>query len=227
MICNGKLELYYLDDRDYVNGLTLFEESMRSICGFLNVNPLPPLVVQQFKMMKFIRTHAHLELYHLNDIAQRSRLRYASALLDLAIDEVEYRALLFPEDAKTGPVTVQSYDRSGYVKEAEHHNDGTSRAIIHNVRNSYELLRGVIEVNQRFTVKHAPRMGIPASRFWGYMTGYRFTDPQSIPKEIEVDFHLKQVMPQKDSSMIVRAVDMPTLADMTEFELCFFGPKDQ
>jgi hypothetical protein len=154
---------------------------------------------------------------------QRDRLKHASALIDLTIQDESYRALLFAASKESNIKSISSYDRSNYVKKDSHYNDGRSDAIIHNITDSYDLLRGIIEVNQRFTVYHAPKMGAIESRYWAYMTGYHMKDPKDLPAEIKVDFFLKQIIPIEGRTMIVRGVSLPLFGEGADIDLCFFS----
>ncbi len=223
MISETELKLYYLGDRDYVNGLTLFEESLRYFFSYMKIDDLSKAVVRLFKVTKFIRTHVHLEIGHRNDREQRLKIKDSSGQIDLAIGHEEYRLLLFSTASESKPVTDPEYNRGVYVKKDIHYADGRTEAVFHNVRDSYELLRGVIEVNQRFTVSYAPQMGLQKSRYWGYMTNYKLVDPSQLTEEVKAVFTLKQTVQQQLRTLIIRGVSIPILAADNETDLCFFN----
>lgn len=226
MLFQRPISLYSLGARDYVNGLTLFEETIKEFLAHVKTLPRADLKIDLFKVTSFVRDSTQMLVSHLNDAALREHMPRASVRFDLELAGNPYRILLVPED-REGPLPNRpDYDRQVYVRQDEHRTDGTSSAVLQNIHDCYDLLRGIVEVNQRYTVLHAPHRGLPASRYWAYMTNYLCRLDASFPDAIEAEFSLKKSFQIRGRTLIVRAVRVPSHDSDIDMELCFFDDRN-
>ncbi len=223
MLTQTVLKLFYLGDRDYVNGLTLVEESLKYFFSYMKIDDLSNVVLRMYKVMKFIRTDARLEISYQSDKEQRLKIRDSAGQIEIEVGDDSYRLLLFSMNFESKPIIKPEYDRAVYVKTDNHNVDGSTEAVLQNIKNSYDLLRGIVEVNQRFSVLHTPRMDLPKCKYWAYMTNYKLLNPAQLSKEIEISFTLGTVVRQPDRTLIIRNVLVPILERENEIILCFFN----
>jgi len=216
------MDLFYLGERDYVNGLTLFEEMLKSFIKCFSRKVKLPFLVTNFKVNKFVRHNAELVYYQSGDIQFYSRLKKASARIDVETTEDSYILLLFENNDFPVKRWLSDYDRSVYIKKAFTDNVGNTTVSLINLNDTYGLLRGIIEANHRYVTEEARKVGGEKSVSFAYLTNFKCLDKIGISQVNDVNFKVTSDFVVYDRRFIIRSFHIEGLGDDLDSELCFF-----
>jgi len=149
------LHLYFLGTRDYVNGVTIFEEM---VSAFLSEAPMAgtPKRLKMLRLNHFTRSHARL-------IVEEAKVKTApecAAVCDIATSDRDVRLLLVPHLDQ--PVTERrdDYDRSLHIGVDEGLDEQTRRVLLRAEQGTvgmFQRIRGLVEVTYRAELKECKR----------------------------------------------------------------------
>jgi hypothetical protein len=215
------INLYFLGNRDYVNGLSIFEEMLKSYLLSCGADVSHISKIKTFKINKFIRNNSWIELYKPAEIRKNPKIRKASARLDLLTDRGEVSILLFE---KNDPVKtrLKEYDRGQYLAKLSHFPDDSSIAEIINFTDIFELMRGIIEANFRFVNEKAAQMEKTGSASWVYLSNFDFFEMANAPSKLTACFRLDSTYEAYQKFFIIRSLQIEKFQENIISEICFF-----
>lgn len=219
---NYDLALYFLGKRDYVNGLTLFEEMLKPILADFRSIVSHPTYIKLFKVNNFIRTHAWVEVYRTRDIKYQPKLKMASARIDFLSDKDDYTLLLFEKSDKRVTKRVEDYDRGVYVAEYKTLGDKSTVAKLAHLKNTFDLVRGIVEVNHRYVTKESGKMDIYGGAFFAYLTCFPFLSESTVSGVDMIHFDFKNIVYAHERRFLTRTVRIEGVKNVHDTEICFF-----
>ncbi len=219
------LKLYFLGPRDYVNGLTMFEEMVKAFLSYPSPRVVRPTLIRQFRFNRFLRAHARMEILATppGHPPQQPVLKGENARVDLMTPGAEFTLLLLEKPEEPVAASMPEYDRGVYISRQEGLPDGTTRAQMANVDDPFELLRGIIEVMQRITNKELQALTGRPKSYWGYIKGYPFLPDEEAAGVRSVLFEKSSIIKGRDRMFAVRQVRLEDLEGSAPAEICYFG----
>jgi hypothetical protein len=215
------LSLYFLGRRDYVNGVTLFEEMLKAFSAYSHTEVTRPYHIKLCKINKFVRDNAWMEISRSEDAPPTPRLKGASVRIDLLTASGPFTLLLFTKHGQTVTHHGDDYDRGGYVAEDRSFDDGSTVAKLRNLQDVYDLMRGITEVNYRFVTAEAKKLDIQQGASWAYLADFPFFIDPDISSISTVRFNSKSILSAYGKRFTIRTfhIDGKGGADS---EICFF-----
>jgi len=215
------INFYFLGSRNYVNGLSIFEEILKTYLKTRGADLSFISKLKIFKINQFIRNNAWIEIYRPAEIRNNPKITKASARLDLLTDDGEVSILLFE---KIDPVVrrIDDYDRGQYLTKLSHFPDASSTVEIVNFDDIYGLMRGVIEANYRFVTEKTAQAGKAGSASWAYLTNFDFFEMADTTSKLRTSFTLDSTYKAYQKLFFIRTVRIETPQKDVISELCFF-----
>lgn len=218
------LGLYYLGGRDYVNGLTVFERMMQVFMASSFGQGAMPVHVELFKLNHFVRNHCHMEVMPAGTKGIGPKFRDAAARIDVSSEAGAHVLLLFQENGRPVTERKEDCDRTRYIRNVTQSGEGEAVASFQHVSDAFDLLRGIVEVNQQLTKAEAKRLGFDGSPSWAYMTHYFLQDMTSPSESIEASFSSQGVVISRGNIYTTRTVRLNGVLNQLPMALCFFFP---
>jgi len=215
------IPFYYLGSRDYVNGLTIFEESLQA---FLSVDGRASRSIRRisrFNVHKFIRNSCRLKIIKNDSVV--AQVREAAARIEVVMDDdTNWKLLLF--ERKNDPVVerVADYDRSIYIESECHTSAQETTVMLDNIRDFFSLVRGIVEANYRYCVNVAARANVHQGVSWAYLTNFRRPKDLDVSSHPDITFREKSTVRAYDKVFIIRNFSINKLSENDESEICFF-----
>ncbi|MGD8447464.1 MAG: hypothetical protein PVI94_28440 [Desulfobacterales bacterium] len=215
------IPFYYLGSRDYVNGLTIFEESLQTFLSIDGRASRSIRRISRFNVQKFIRNNCRLKIIKNDSVS--AQVRKAAARIEVVTyDNTNWKLLLF--ERKNDPVVkrVADYDRSIYIESECQTSASETSVTLDNIEDFFSLVRGIVEANYRYCVNVAVRADVHQGVSWAYLTNF------NQPKDIDVSSHPvitfgeKSIVRAYDKVFIIRNFSVNKLSGNDESEICFF-----
>lgn len=222
MVGSLDLDLYYLGNRDYVNGLTLFEEMLKGYSKFPHPDIAAPSMIKLFQVNRFIRNDVSIEIYKSKDIKKHPILKAASARIDLRTLLSDFSILLFEKPGQSVTKQISDYDRGIYIEEAEHSKNGGSFAKLANIKNVFDLMRAIVEVNYRFVKEDSKNTGKNDTPSWAYSSNFLFYDKLEVSRISTVHYKLKNIYEAYGKRFYIRTVHIEGRKGDIISDICFF-----
>jgi len=217
------IPLFYLGKRDYVNGLTIFEEMLKSYQKIDKVSNENGFItsIKSFKINRFIRSNCFLEIK--GDNASNIISRDVAAQMHILTGESGGKKLLLFEQ-KRQPVVEkkEDYDRSIYIEDEYKIEDGIYLTILNNISDTFSLVRGVVEANYRYCMAEVIRTGASGRPSWAYLTNFKWPDNSDFSLYKEVKFKDKSTVHHNGKCHLIRRCSVKGLNENFETEICFF-----
>ena len=219
------LKLYFLGRRDYVNGLTMFEEMVKAFESYPSSRVVRPILIRQFRFNRFVRSHARMEILAMppGQPAERPVLKGENARVDLMAPGADFTLLLLEKPEEPVATSLPEYDRGVYIAEQENRPDGTVSAEMANVHDAFELLRGIVEVMQRITDQELQALTGRPKSYWGYIKGYPFLLDERAAGVHSVLFEKSSIIRGRDRMFAVRQVRLEGPEGNAPAEICYFS----
>lgn len=215
------LDLFYLGERDYVNGLTLLEEML---AAYARLSGKRPDFIKKFQVNKWVRTDAEMQAHDSETVRRNPRLREAAVRIDLTAGGPPVTLLLFGIDDKPVDARIEEYDRAAYVAEAKDTAGGGTAARLANIGGMVDLMRGVVEVNHQYVTRTSAEIGINKGISWAYLTNFPYLGDGEARAVLEVAFDPPTVFNARGHRYTVRRVKLPGRTTSPDAEMCFFTP---
>jgi hypothetical protein len=217
-----KLSLYYLGQRNYVNGLTLLEEMLTSFCQLTGQKVTKIEKIDYFKVNKFVRNNCLFTTKSENRFST-DELKSSAAMLNLSSGGRKHICLLHQIDGSSVVKHLPDYDRGHYVGKILDGKFDKQKVFLREVSTVTDLLRGIIEANHRFCLNEAKKAGLEQRASWAYLKNLGLPDIKQY-ENCWVEFELKSVVDIYEKVFIIRQIKLRDLEDISA-ELCFFLDK--
>ena len=216
------INFYFLGTRDYVNGLSIFEEMLKTYLQTCSKDVSHIAKIKTFKINKFITNNSWIEFYNSAGIERNPKIKRASARIDLLTENGRISILLFE---KNDPVKtrLKEYDRGQYLTNVSHYPDDSTLAEISNCNDIFEVTRGIVEANFRFVNQKARTLGKQVRSSWAYLTDFdisRFKNFNS--HKITARFELNRHYAAYDKFFVIRTLQIRNFQKEAFSEICFF-----
>ena len=198
------IAFYYLGSRDYVNGLTIFEESLHTFLSIDGRASRSIRRISRFNVQKFIRNNCRLKIIK-NDSVSAQVLKAAARI---EVDPVVKR--------------VVDYDRSIYIENDCQTSAGETSVTLDNIEGFFSLVRGIVEANYRYCVNVAARADVHQGVSWAYLTNFNLPKDLDVSSHPNITFREKSIVRAYDKVFIIRNFSVNKLSDNDESEICFF-----
>jgi hypothetical protein len=222
MIGSKDINFYFLGNRNYVNGLSIFEEILKTYLNDFGSGLSPLSKIKTFKINKFVRNNSWIEVYNSEDVRNNPKIRKASARIDFLTFEDQISILLFEKKGEPVKSRLKEYDRGQYLAKLTHFKDDSSVAEIVNFNDSFDFMRGIVEANFRFVNKKAAQLGKQAKSSWAYLINFDFFDMTTIPSKLTVHFKFDNSYEAYERYFIIRKLRIEKLQNDSITEMCFF-----
>jgi hypothetical protein len=213
------LDLFYLGRRDYVNGLTLFEEMLKA---FMQSTGSRPEHVHRFQIQKWVRTDAVLECHRTPELRGDRRAREASVRLDLRAGNDQFSLLLFPQPNSPIDSRLDEYDRKAYIESIREKSTGVTDTRLAKVQNMFDLVRGIVEANYQYVLREAATMGIERGVSWAYLNDFPFLTDEQARKSLNLRFDEPKIFDAGGNRYYVRSLSFLALDRCGPAEICYF-----
>jgi len=213
--------LYFLGDRTYVNGLTLFEEMLKTgIRGFLKEKG-HIVRIRAFRVNRFVHSNGIIEIAETKSMP--SGRSPSAALMEIETGGGEIWQMAFQEE-KGGnpPERREDYDRGLYIRRETVEEEGYQTTFLHNVTDPFDLMRGIVESNYRYCTLQAEKMNVRHGVSWAYLRDFVWPDQGDLQGMGEVTFQKKSFIRAYGNYYIMRKVSVRNLMDQFSAEICFF-----
>ena len=223
MITSWEVPLYFLGSRNYVNGLTLFEE-------MINPHRLGELLgsrsiasIKQFKISRFFRSHGVLSA-HLGAEAVAVAHPNPGAMMHVALEDGTPMRL-YLDDAPNGPEPDRSpnIDRGVYLQQTARRQDGSRDVSLRAITGLRTLMRGVVEASFQHCVERAAGEGVSTGVSWAYLSNFTCPTDYSHASAQELQFAEKLVQRTPERMFVIYTLQAPYLAGARS-TTCFFYP---
>lgn len=217
----SQIPFYFLGSRDYVNGLTIFEESLRAFLQDDRTASRNIKKIKRFNINQFIRTNCKLAIVESPKAVTKARL--AAARMDIEMnDETLWKLLLF--ELMNEPVSkrLEDYDRSIYINEEFNITDSQSTVRLNNITDPFTLMRGIVEASYRHCIRLASKVGIKQGISWAYLKNFSWPNGVDYSGYTDIKFKDKPPVRIYDKIFIVRNFYVKESGADPKSEICFF-----
>ena len=219
-----RLNLYFLGQRNYVNGLTLFEKMLGSFCWLTGQTVAKIESIDYFKINNFVRSDC---LFSTKSESEYSadELKSSVAMLNLSSGGRKHVCLLHQINGAQVVNHLPDYNRTQYIKHIVNVKSERQRVILKKIRSFTDLIRGIIEANHRFCLQMAKKSGLQQRASWAYLRNFHM--PPNIQKyqNFSIDFDMRSLVDLYEKIFIIRQIKLLGLED-NPAELCFFLDKE-
>ncbi len=221
---NKNISLYFLGKRNYVNGLTLFEEMLNTflICTGGDLFRLTGII--RFEIFRFLRYNCSFEFYEIID-HKKFKYRNPVSRMDILYSNIPYRLLFYENRNSPVDSRKEDYPRDIYLESETAEKNGFLDVNLTNIFDLYSLVRGIVESNFRYCRKIAQYDGIDEGVSWAYLNGFRFLEETDFSRVDKVSFFRKSVVHSPQKVFIVREIMIEKLGIQTGCDICFFYNK--
>ncbi len=215
------LPLYFLGSRNYVNGLSLFEEMLKAYEKRFGVSS-PIDRIQNFKVNSSVTHNCRLLITEDKRNKFYGEKNSSSASIDLLRnDGKEIYLRLYEERENPVKKKIPDYDRGLYIKKEHLEKNKIQTVILHNIRDNCSLVRGIIEANFRYCVAQAQKMGITNGISWAYMKNLPWPASMVPKSTIKIRFKKKSLF-YSTNIYIIRKLSIDSIDHNYGTEICFF-----
>lgn len=212
-------KLYRLGSRDYVNGLTLFEEMIDTYLKDKTSAGIKTIKI--FKVNQFIRSDA--KLYKTRDGENLDLGKPAAVINLIDKDDQNIKLSLFIDENSATPPLLEEYDRSQYVSETFTEKD-VEKSTLNNISDFRSFIRGIIEVNHRYCCAMAAEIGINKGVSWAYLKNLDWCDEEEFAKLTRINYEQKSDMEHLGKRYVIRNLSFDQRSASKKTEVCFFIP---
>jgi len=225
---SANLDFVYLGSRNYVNGLTIFEEMIKAFMLFENTAISRPTYIKQFKVKEFLRTNARMEILMpqsgLENIFMHPWLKTANGRIDLfTAQKKAFVLLLFGKPDEPVNKSAEEYDRGNYISDQKIFKDRSAVSKLTNLGNVFDLLRGIVEVNQRLSNKDIKELINRNKSYWAYMKDFKFVNTSELYQVREIHFSPPVFVHGLSRVFTIRKVKIMGLAGAPVLEIGYFA----
>jgi len=213
--------LYFLGKRDYVNGLTIFEEMIETFIDAIGSSLNELKSIRSFKIASFVRHDCGLEIWKEGSSSSRN-VKNAVARMNVATKDANYILLLFEYEDHQVTERYRDYDRSRYIQ-AESDKSGESfRVTLENVHDVFTLMRGIVEADFRYCNEQASKANIPGYASWAYLTDFYCPREENYVDLGEIQFVHKSTIRSSGKIFMMSEIYNNTFQKDQCAEICFF-----
>lgn len=218
-----RLNLYYLGQRDYVNGLTLFEKMLSSFCELTGQRVATIENIDYFKVNNFVRSNCLFSMKSKRRFSA-DELKSSAAMLNLSSGGRKHICLLHQINENPVVKRLPDYERAHYIKNILDEKSNKQRVFLKEIRSFTDFLRGLVEANHRFCVNEAKKIGLESRVSWAYLKNLPMPSGIKNNENYMVEFDMLPVVDIYEKIFIIRQIKLPGL-EGTPAELCFFLDK--
>jgi hypothetical protein len=219
-----RLYLYFLGRRDYVNGLTLFEEMLGSFYRLTSQTVADIANVDYFKINSFIRSDC-LFTTKLESEFTPDEIKSAAALLSISSGGCKHICLLHKINRAQVDNHLPDYDRARYIEQVVDVELKKQRVFLKQINSFSDLMRAIIEANHRFCLDEAKKAGLKHRASWAYLKNFRLPADINMYQNCSVEFEVMSVVDIYKKIFIIRQLKLLGL-EGTPAEICFFLDKE-
>lgn len=223
-IHGGNLSFVFLGDRDYVNGLTIFEEGLKAFMAVDRSEISRPIFIKQFIVNRFLRTNGRVDIL-LAEPGEKNPshplIKKANARIDLQTKDSEFCLLLTEICDGHVPENIVAYDRGAYITEQHTLADGTTFAKLTNLVGVFDLMRGIIEVNQRITNVELEKMTGKKKSYLAYVKNFRYIEDAELSEISGITCEKATIVKTRGNTFAVRNVRIH-LVNSFMSEICYY-----
>lgn len=219
-----RLNVYFLGSRNYVNGLTLFEEMLSSFGRLTGRTVTDIESIDYFKVNSFIRSDC-LFTTKLESKFSPDEIQSAAALLSISSGGRKHVCLLHKISGARVENHLPDYDRAKYIKQIVDVEIKKERVFLKQINSFSDLMRGIIEANHRFCLNEAKKAGLKHRASWAYIKNFRLPTDINRYQNCSVEFEEMSVVDIYRKIFIIRQLKLLGL-ESTPAELCFFLDKE-
>jgi hypothetical protein len=219
-----RLNLCFLGQRDYVNGLTLFEEMLTSFCRLTGQSVAKIENIDYFKVNNFVRNDC-LFSTQLEYEFSADELKSSAAMLNLSAGGQKHICLLHQIKSAQVVKRLPDYDRAHYIKNIIDKECERQSVFLKEINSITDLIRGIIEANHRFCLNEAKKAGLKLRASWAYLKNFRMPVNIKKIKNCSVEFDTISIVDIYEKIFIIRQIKLWGVGD-TPAELCFFLDKN-
>jgi len=209
--------LYFLGTRDYVNGLTLFEEM---ISVFKTERPdlfSKMSEIKNFRVNRFVRSECYMTISLAEDPTERS-----TAQLNVSLNNSEaVKICLHEREGEFVEERRPDYDRGIYIAK-EKYAGSVHHVNIQNIKSEKDFIRGIVEAVHREICSLAAKRGIEKGISWAYLTKLPWPKLAELKNFGEFSLERKRSFEMKDRQWELRKLIIPGLTSKDPAEIGFF-----
>lgn len=221
-IAKVDIPFYFLGLRSYVNGLTLFEEMIKTYLDWKQEHDTWIKAVEVFRINHFVRNACHLEIYQAN-LPQRDNVLRAAARMKIHTANSDTAHLLLMEkDEQPVLTTRQDYDRDQYILSETDDSMISDEATLCKASDLYTLMRGIVEVNYRHCCNKALEWNVSSGVSWAYLNHFICPTLDPDAESINVSFSKGSLITLPDKIFIVRHFQIMGHTSSQQAEMGFF-----
>ena len=219
-----QLNLYFLGSRNYVNGLTLFEEMLGLFYRLTGRTVADITSVNYFKINSFIRSDCQFTT-KLESEFTPDEIQSAAALLSISSGGCKHFCLLHKINGARVENHLPDYDRAKYIKQIVDVETKKQRVYLKQINSFSDLMRGIIEANHRFCLDEAKKAGLKHRASWAYLKNFCLPADSNLYQNCSAEFEVMSVVDIYKKIFIIRQLKILGL-EGTPAELCFFLDKE-
>jgi hypothetical protein len=220
MAFRKEINFYFLGSRNYVNGLTIFEEMLKASQDLITQSYGPLKSIHLFKINKFIRSNCSLVILAPHEQPEHTP-QEASALMTLRLVNGPDLRLFLLEKEEMVTARLADYDRGRYIGSENADVAGLVSVGLRHIHSEYDLMRAIVEANYRHCVALAAAQGVHQGVSWAYLKDFPWLEKEEASRVRTVNFRNLSVFPTRERLFVIRTF-LLDVRPQAEAEMGFF-----
>ena len=220
MAFRKEIKFYFLGSRNYVNGLTIFEEMLKASNDLITQSYGAIKSIQLFKINKFIRSDCSLVILSPNDRSDQPPQEVSASITLLLANGQTLRLCLVPQKEMV-TIRLPDYDRGRYIGQENSDDAGLVSVQLHHIENEYDLMRAIVEANYRPCVALAAGRGVQRGVSWAYLKHFPWLEKQKASRVKKITYLKMLVFPTRDKIFVIKTFMLDEMPGV-EIEMGFF-----
>jgi hypothetical protein len=220
MAFRKEIDFYFLGSRNYVNGLTIFEEMIKASHDLITRSYGSIKNIHLFKIHKFVRSNCSLVILGPQDQPGYTS-QEVSAIMSLGLAKGQDIRLHLLERKEPASARLVDYDRGVYINRENGNDIGPVSVHLRNIKSEYDLIRAIVEANYRHCVALAADHGVYQGVSWAYIKNFPWFEEAKASRVEVINFQKLSVFPARERIFFIRTFSLNVKPEM-EIEIGFF-----